>query len=607
MARNALLIGSETFGLTGVRPDVALMADVLRSRDFDTTVCLDDLATRQGMTDHLNRLVDTTSAGDAVVIYYSGHGGREVHPDWQAQQTAGKRPFLHFLVPTDFDERASAGFGGLLSEELSRFQRRLTAITPNVTVILDCCHSGTLARNQLVAKAVATGVALDEAWVRRVIAEDAAVETNPDAVRLVACAPEQSAYEGPSARFGGRHGYLTESLAVVLEQSGRQPISWWTLIHRIRARIDRLSPQRPEVEGPHARVPFGLEQRSPGDAVPVVMRDGGPTIESAALFGIRVGARFRLVEGSGHVVADARVIAIQDDRAVLAPEAGGAGQPLPAELLAVPHRFIDDARPVRLEDTGAATDLLRQRIEATARLVVAPSADAERPLAVVRNDGGLVIDDATGDRLRSGAEPLDEAGVDRTVVRLDLLARVEHLRSLVRSPASAGFEPIRLELRRVGPGGDRVPCRPSGERLAVGDRISLLITNTTASPLYLWVFDIGISRRIQLVTNAEPSGALLTAEGTPGSVREVWGEGPGELRWPEDVPADRARPESLVVVVTDRRQDLWALEVDDRTGPRYDVSRSGLTGLLTGGREIVTVERTDPPYRVEEITFLVTP
>ena len=152
MSKRALLIGSQTFGLTGANPDVHLMAETLERRGFECDVRVDDDATRNGIVDAYEQLISDTPADstDPVVVYYSGHGGRSTLRDWSTRQQLGQRSDLLYLVPFDMEASTEGDFRGLLSEEVSALQRRLTARTANVTTILDCCHSGTMSRDPTV-------------------------------------------------------------------------------------------------------------------------------------------------------------------------------------------------------------------------------------------------------------------------------------------------------------------------------------------------------------------------------------------------------------------------------------------------------------------------
>ena len=149
MTKRALLIGSQTYGLTGVNGDVALMAETFAARGFDVAVHLEEAATRAAILDAYEKLIADTPSGstEPVVIYYSGHGGRTPLDGWEERQRTGERSHLHYIVPFDMAATSESDFRGVLAEELSALQARLTERTANVTTILDCCHSGTMSRD----------------------------------------------------------------------------------------------------------------------------------------------------------------------------------------------------------------------------------------------------------------------------------------------------------------------------------------------------------------------------------------------------------------------------------------------------------------------------
>ena len=160
MTKRTLLIGSQTYGLTGVNGDVALMAETFAARGFDVTVQVDQAATRAAILDAYEKLIAETpdGSGDPVVVYYSGHGGRTALDGWEGRQLEGARTHLRYIVPFDMAASTESDFRGLLAQELTALQRRLTERTSNVTTILDCCHSGTMSRDpSIMPKAVSRG------------------------------------------------------------------------------------------------------------------------------------------------------------------------------------------------------------------------------------------------------------------------------------------------------------------------------------------------------------------------------------------------------------------------------------------------------------------
>src|SRR4051794_15172755 len=101
--RIALVIGAQTGTLRGVHNDVATMTTLLADRDFTVDARTGTDATQAGIRDGYQRLTAEAADGDAVVVYFSGHGGlaRVLAPDGIAL------PDLQFIVPSDYDESSA--------------------------------------------------------------------------------------------------------------------------------------------------------------------------------------------------------------------------------------------------------------------------------------------------------------------------------------------------------------------------------------------------------------------------------------------------------------------------------------------------------------------
>ncbi|MDG4766816.1 caspase family protein [Solwaraspora sp. WMMD406] len=313
MRRSALLIGSQTYGLSGVGNDVDTMADLLDRRGFTVTRRECAQATRAEILDAYERLIRDTRADDAVVLYYSGHGGLAVAPPdlARASRTSGATrsagvgrgapPKLQFIVPTDYAESTESDFRGITGAELSVLLVRLANVTNNITVVVDACHAAHVSRDdELVVKALRGRTYIDiEEHLSRLRRQglDTAVRDvlgNQRAVRVVACGRDQSAYEHTNAA-SRRTGVFTEALARTLTETGEQPATWAGLLSRVRERVwDAVPWQRPEAEGPAHRLlfqtvadqPSPVEDRSPlGAAVTVEwgrVHDGRPAPLPAA-------------------------------------------------------------------------------------------------------------------------------------------------------------------------------------------------------------------------------------------------------------------------------------------------------------------------------------
>jgi hypothetical protein len=73
--KRALLIGSPFGDLRGPLNDAELMATVLEAQGFENVKCCDTQAINENIQAKWIHLINQSNAGDAVVIYYSGHGG----------------------------------------------------------------------------------------------------------------------------------------------------------------------------------------------------------------------------------------------------------------------------------------------------------------------------------------------------------------------------------------------------------------------------------------------------------------------------------------------------------------------------------------------------
>jgi hypothetical protein len=606
--------------LTGCDADVELMQQLLETRGFDQIQTVTgELATRDGILDAFEALIGATCDTDAVVVYYSGHGGRGEHPDWEARQAAGLPPHLQFIVPWDAEESTDDDFRGLLSEELTDLQWRLTERTANVTTILDCCHSGYMARNtELVPKAINRSFAPASLEARLRALPPArgggGRDTNPNAVRIVACQPEQSAYERDSELPGGRHGVLTESLAGVLEDLGERPVSWAVIGRLVRSRVAAWAQQqRPEVEGPADREAFSLSVRKRPHAYPLRVQDGSVAIEAAQILGVQAGDTFRLLPPDDETnVGDAEVTAVEDDRAVLEVELAAGVDGLPPGSEAVPVATSVPQRVVRVASSEPGAAAIRQRIEDSLRIRLAVGDEAV--LAEIRADGpGLAVYDGAGLRVRTERFDDDDGGRRRVIELVELLAAADRLGTLASGDGPAALtEPVTVEVTRHH-GADKQEVR-NGERLFVGDRISVTIRNRADIVVYAWLFDVGVASGTTLVTNDSPSGYRLAAAGSAGDGRTIGGPDGTVLAWPDGVPDDAGRPEVFVIVLADKPQDLRSLEtVPETARAKGGKPRSALDALLeearSGTREFPAQQQTAKAlrYRVETVEFFLEP
>ena len=144
MAKRALLIGINKYvipgaDLRGCVNDVEDMSAVLTEyggfKKSDITVLTDRAATKKAMMAAIKSLVKSSKKGDVAFLHYSGHGSNV--PDDNGDE-ADQRDEI--LCPTDLN------WDDTLRDDWLRTTFDTLPAGANLTVVMDCCHSGTNTR-----------------------------------------------------------------------------------------------------------------------------------------------------------------------------------------------------------------------------------------------------------------------------------------------------------------------------------------------------------------------------------------------------------------------------------------------------------------------------
>ena len=562
--RRALLIGSQTGKLMGVDADVERMADALSRQLFtELTIRTGAKATRDGILGAYDELIEEARQDDTVCVYYSGHGNLAPNPHYQP----GKRtpPVLQYLIPTD---DGPGEFRGVMSFELSQRLARLTRQTRNVTVILDCCHSARMSRAALDAGLVAKGgtARVDDQKLAELLRQsypDEAlldVESNPYAVRLVAAEAHSLAFE---RRLGANEatGAFTEALLQALSEIGADRVSWNALTLRARELVmARIPEQRPDAEGPRRRRIWGLEEVPDERALALYFERDQPRLRGGVVLGVVPGASYGVMPAGAEAYARERSLGT----AVVEECLGSVARvrldsPHPAALprtglLAFPLDAPFGKREVALDRRAPAE--LRTRLAASRFLrPVDPGGDPSPGVTI--EDDALVVRDALGELLlRAPATNLEAV-----IAVLERLARAEDLRRLEAGTLDAGLV---VSFGRIVNG--QAQPMEEGETLYAGDRQFIRVQNDGFAPVYVAVLGIDPAYDVQLISRRSPRGhrlaqreRLIVGENTLGSVPGV------AVSWPESLPPDRPRRESLIVIAADAEQDFSLLTTGTRS------------------------------------------
>jgi hypothetical protein len=144
MAKRAVLIGINRYKVPGadlrgcVNDVLDMKAALTKYYGFssrDVTVLTDFAATKKAMQSAIQKLVGGAKRGDVLLVHYSGHGSYV--PDENGDESDNRD---EILCPADLDWRDP------LTDDWLRKTIDSLRSGVSLTVVMDCCHSGTNTR-----------------------------------------------------------------------------------------------------------------------------------------------------------------------------------------------------------------------------------------------------------------------------------------------------------------------------------------------------------------------------------------------------------------------------------------------------------------------------
>ncbi|KAI1445636.1 hypothetical protein F5Y02DRAFT_122571 [Annulohypoxylon stygium] len=264
---------------------------------------------------------------DAVVIYYSGHGGltEKARGESQTEDPNLKQSpeRIQFILPVDYECNTDR-WTGIFDDELSKLLYDTTTKTRNVTYILDCCHASRLGRapERFTAwpKSVNANGNYDQiVKLRSTLKPETMLQgqnwSNSKVVRLYAAADSKSAWQYKKSD-GQEVGIFTDQLIRVLSNHCYLS-SWSNIMVEVRALINQLygndraeKPQLPRSAGADTRKPFSMERDFDKNFIAHKKADKNGSqewlIEGGMLHRIVKGSEFKLtpfnsVSGDGKI------------------------------------------------------------------------------------------------------------------------------------------------------------------------------------------------------------------------------------------------------------------------------------------------------------------
>jgi uncharacterized caspase-like protein len=201
--RRALVIGNAGYAnrpLANPINDARAIGEALTAAQFRVSLAVD--TTREQLDREVRQFIDSVNTGDAVVVYYAGHG----------VQIEGE----NYLVPTDFDARDETE-AKYAAYPLSAIVDRLEKRKPQLTIlVLDACRNNPFVFSRTAAQGLA------------------AVNSGAGTYIAFATAPGSVAADNPAER----NGLFTKHLLAVFREPG---VDIDTLFGRVRERVFRAS------------------------------------------------------------------------------------------------------------------------------------------------------------------------------------------------------------------------------------------------------------------------------------------------------------------------------------------------------------------------------
>ncbi len=313
-AQTALLIGIGAYEnisqLSGPVNDVRRMKDFLIAhlgfRENEITTITDGQATYRGLQQTMQQvLVDGTSPGDRVLVYYSGHGGQVPDHDGDEDDQLDET-----LVSVDAYADRDEGHNQFTDDEfgalLGQIEDRI------VTVIIDACHSGTITRGMSAPRTMAQAVprtpirfagTVTRGAVEAHRAEESYIRSTPN--RHVWSAAAAFQYSWESGGLGLFTTYFIEGAGERLADANNNGmVSNAELIDYARGKAEAWCSQTPVcanlnlgftpvLEAPsdamaNAIVPVGQTSEDPTDVI-VQSNDAGVTIDVLPSSSVNLG------------------------------------------------------------------------------------------------------------------------------------------------------------------------------------------------------------------------------------------------------------------------------------------------------------------------------
>lgn len=622
--RHAVLIGIDKYPylpqLEGCVNDSKLIRSVLEQNfDFppeNIVQLLDEQATMEAILNELDQLVERVGEDDVVVIQFAGHGSQMT--DREGDEPDGLDETIQPFDTKGWRGEETGDQRDISDDVIHLYLMSLAKKTPFTTLIVDACHSGTITRDPFGVKS--RGTPADTRPIEQLPPSPIPPELHhtlrarggsgwlpleDSYVLLAGCRDEELSYEyrvDTGADEPVMHGAMTYFLSRELAKA-TPGTTYRDVFERVQAAVNGNNPrQHPQMEGRLDREIFGVQDVRPMKHARVKTREGKQvTIGAGLAHNTTVGSVFGIYpQGTKRPAEDERLGAIQlvdvgafESTAEIVEEEAPGTIDRDTRAVEEEHAFGGFVLSVSVGDELGDPEV-RSLLEA--ELVAADNLEAREDGASIRiyllpprgkpDDGwavpqlGALAAPTIGVVDDTGQLVMPPKGLDEVRLVIDNLKKIARYRHLLHldnpEPGARMRGHFRLELLRHDANRQWVPAEPEGDGGPViyraGDAIAFRVSSTYEEPVYVTVFDFGLTGKVTQVFPRKGASQILS----PGTLHDsgvhefqIWTEGkPRRLVIPTEIPPGFSGGlESIKLIVSEAETDLSVLEQSGvRTG-----------------------------------------
>lgn len=513
---------------------------LLLTSKMDQSESADKQATRQNILNGWQTHLGKAGPGDQVFFNYSGHGAqaRSIDPE----NASG---FDETLVSCD---SRTPGVFDILDKELAILIEQVEKKGAQVTVFLDCCHSGSGTRGQAGGDAEADGQA---PLVRKCLTDER--QRPPDQlvqglsigssttrsgrsnertrgasgwvplgnhVLLAGCRDEQLSHEYRSPETGQWQGATTYFFHKAM--ANYRPTMTWADVHDlVQTNVQRIyAAQSPQLEGPANLQIFGGmgEEAKRYSTVADIDGDRFVKLNAGVTAGLTLGSNVAVYppesDLTGTSLATGVVDEVKVDHAWVQLDQA-ADIALGSRVVVTSYGLDDQTLRVKVTDDLLAQTLAGPQNKSHAEGQTAQTNDGspssgflelvstDSPqYTVTVEDGRYIIQDATGAQVVDETPAVGEEGARQIARTLEHLARYNNVMTL-HNPSSFSAMQGAVVIENLSTyterGRGNIPKDPTplvtSERggdptITSGDNLYFSVRNTTDAQLYLAIFEL---------------------------------------------------------------------------------------------------------------------